>query len=161
MTKIVFVFTIFECVTCNTFWVFVCDNFHAFNYTWNALNISKIRLWTDSQLNQGNIILLTSCSNIAYSPSVFCRTIAILTSFCRDGTFANDWHSNTFTNKSNSFRKATLREMVSVASLLVSILPDCFEYRNWLLIEYEKHWITHRFYKPLMATPFRLIDVIA
>lgn len=47
----------------------------------------------------------------------------MLMSLCRAGTSGYDRHSNTFTYKSNSFRSATLREMVSVASLFVSILP--------------------------------------
>lgn len=37
---------------------------------------------------------------------------------------AYDLHSNTLTNKSNSFRNATLREIVSVSSLFVSIFPN-------------------------------------
>lgn len=84
--------------------------------------------------------IITSCSNIAYSPSVFWRTIAMSMSFWRATTPRYDLHSTTFTNKSNSLRRATFRDTVSVSSLFVSMLPthQCrIEYKmfDWKLVD--------------------------
>lgn len=76
----------------------------------------------------------------------------------RAGTPGYDWHSKTLTKRSNSFLNATFREMISVSSLFVSIFPTSM--RSLHSISFLQYYITV-LRLPLMATPFRLIDMIA
>lgn len=136
---------IFECVSSNSFRILSSYYFHGFYDAWCTLK--EIFIKSNYLIFKGNHItkqyfifcflffievvtkyttdcnFCTSCSNIAYSPSVFCRTITMSILDCRPTTPEYDLQWITLTNKSSSFLMATLREITPVFKLLVSMLP--------------------------------------
>lgn len=114
--------------------IWFCHYFHALYNAIYALEMFFLILTLKKKLTT------TSCSSMAYSPSVFWRMITISISFCLAGTPGYVLQCKTFTYKSNSFLIATFLDTMLASSLFVSILPNAF-YLN------DKHYYEWRHFK--------------
>lgn len=112
--------SIFKSISGNSLRIRFSNDLHAF---YDTIDTLKLIQNPKKYKYRHKYLTLTSCSNIAYSPSVFWRIITVSISFWRAGTLGNDLQWRILINKSNSFLMATFLDSTPALSLFVSIFP--------------------------------------